>query len=294
MKAVNNIAFRVIVLVTFVSTTYLHAQQDSTAKDTRQKILIATSAVGYTGAYVGFYQLWYKNSPKQSFRFFNDNAEWKQVDKVGHFYSAFYFTWATSRSFQWAGASPNRADLIGAITGFLVLAPIEIFDGYSADYGASAGDLVADAVGPLFFLGQKKLWNEIRIIPKFSYQPTGFAQVRPELLGDNSMSRVFKDYNGQTYWLSLDVDKFTRFPKWLNIAVGYGANGMVYARDGQNEYIGLKPGREYYLSLDFDLSAIRSRSKLIKTLVFVANTIKLPSPALKLSRQRVSFDAFTF
>ena len=38
--------------------------------------------------------------PKVSrFDFFNDNGEWKQVDKIGHFYSTYYFSYGTSRAF---------------------------------------------------------------------------------------------------------------------------------------------------------------------------------------------------
>jgi uncharacterized protein YfiM (DUF2279 family) len=268
------------------------AQQTDSLNHKRLNTLIVLSAVGYTGTYVGLHQLWYKDSPRQSFRFFNDNSEWKQVDKLGHFYSSFYFSWGTSQALRWANVSSTKSDLIGALTGFLVIAPIEIFDGYSADYGASSGDLMADAAGSLFFLGQKRLWNEVRIIPKFSYQSTHYAALRPNILGDNTTSRILKDYNGQTYWLSVDMDKFMSFPKWLNLAIGYGANGMIYGRDYQNREVGLTPKRQYYLALDFDLSAIRTRSKFLKSLIFVANTIKIPAPTIELSRSGVHFDAF--
>ncbi|NJM25882.1 MAG: DUF2279 domain-containing protein, partial [Bacteroidia bacterium] len=110
-----------------------------------------------------------------------------------------------------------------------MLVPVEIFDGFSDAYGASAGDLIADAAGPLLYLGQKALWQEVRIHPKFSFHQTRYAPMRPDLLGDNLTSEVLKDYNGQTYWLSVDVDKFIQFPRWLNIAVGYGAEEMITA-----------------------------------------------------------------
>ncbi|TAD94403.1 MAG: hypothetical protein EAY75_00090 [Bacteroidetes bacterium] len=52
------------------------------------------------------------------------------------------------------------------------------------------------------------LWNEVRLVPKFSFFPTPFAEQRPELLGKNISQQWLKDYNGQTYWLSVDIDKF--------------------------------------------------------------------------------------
>ncbi|MEX1238316.1 MAG: DUF2279 domain-containing protein, partial [Cyclobacteriaceae bacterium] len=136
--------------------------------------------------------------------------------------------------------------------------------------------------------------NEIRIIPKVSFHRTEFPPLRPRLLGDDLLSEMVKDYNGQTYWLSFDIDKFTPFPRWLNFAFGYGAHEMVYARDDQTEAVGFNPYRQYYLALDFDLTAIKTRSKLVKTLLYVASTIRLPAPALELSSRGSRFYPFYF
>ncbi|HEY0741997.1 MAG TPA: DUF2279 domain-containing protein [Chryseosolibacter sp.] len=270
------------------------AAQEDSVKRKRLTTVIVSSTVVVPATYAGLYNVWYKNSPRQRFTFFNDNAEWKQVDKAGHFISSFYFSYAGSEVLRWSGVKPKRADLAGALAGFLIIAPIELFDGYSADYGASTGDLIADAAGPLFFFGQRKLWNEVRIHPKFSFHQTGYAPLRPNVLGNNLVTEIIKDYNGQTHWLSFDVDKFMRFPKWLNVAVGYGADGMVYARDDENTSNGYAPYRQFYLSLDFDLTAIRSRSKVVRTALFLANIVKLPAPALILSKNRAEFRPFYF
>src|SRR6185436_6624480 len=109
----------------------------------------------------------------------------------------------------------------------------------------------------------------------FSFHTTSYAPQHPELLGDGTLSETFKDYNGQTYWLSVDMDKFIRFPKWLNLAAGYGADQMKYARDSENRAEGFYPKREFYLSVDFDLTAIRTKSKLLKGVIYFANMIKL-------------------
>ncbi|MBA4058134.1 MAG: DUF2279 domain-containing protein, partial [Marivirga sp.] len=106
---------------------------------------------------------------------------------------------------------------------------------------------------------------------------------------------IFKDYNGQTYWLSFDMDKFIRFPKWLNLAGGYGAEGMIYARDEQNIAAGYPPAyRQYYISIDFDLRAIKTRSKALNTLIFIASMIRLPAPAIEFSSKGTKFHAFYF
>lgn len=271
------------------------AQGDSTGVERRKlnTYIVATGAT-YTAGLATLNHVWYKNTERQSFRFFNDNAEWKQVDKAGHFFASFYLSDLPSRALRSCNVDPRKADLTGALSGFLLTLPIEVFDGFSQGYGASAGDLLANAAGPAFFLGQKLAWREIRIHPKFSFQRTAYAPLRPELLGDNLLSEVVKDYNGQTHWVSFDIDKFTPFPKWLNVAVGYGAHDMIYARDEQNQGQGYEPYRQYYLSVDFDLTAIRSRSAWIKALLYLANTVKLPAPALEFSQGRSKFHPFYF
>jgi hypothetical protein len=278
----------------FVSVVCQAQLRDSVVSKKRLRTFTLVSASAYGVTLAGLNHLWYQHAPRQSFHFFNDDAEWKQVDKLGHLYSSFYLSYATSRGLQWSHVPVRKSDLIGAMAGFLVLVPVEVFDGFSAAYGASAGDLVADAAGASLFLGQKLLWNEVRLIPKFSYHPTGYAANRPDLLGDSPTSRLIKDYNGQTYWLAADMDKFIRFPKWLNLAAGYGAQGMVYARDAQNTNAGYSPYRQYYLAIDLDLSAIKTRSKFVKSLIFVASMIRLPAPALEFNRNKVVFHPLYF
>jgi hypothetical protein len=287
--------FIVIIITSIPSFAFAQPLQDSVAiNKKRLSTFIIGSSIAYGATLIGLNELWYKDSQRQSFQFFNDNAEWKQVDKIGHVYSSFYFSYGLSRALQWCDVKPRKADLAAALTGFLVMVPIEIMDGYSDAYGASGGDLVANAAGSLFFAGQSLLWDEIRLYPKFSFHRTSFAPLRPNVLGDGLASELFKDYNGQTYWISVDVDKFIRFPKWLNLAVGYGAEGMIYARDAQNAEAGYHSYRQYYLSIDFDLTAIKTRSKTVKTLIFFANMIKIPAPTVEFSTQGTRLRGFFF
>lgn len=283
----------------FLIIPYLACSQgnDSTIRVNKKRLntFIIGSAAAYSITLIGLNELWYEDSPGQSFQFFNDNGEWKQMDKLGHFYSAFYLSYGTSSALKWCNVRQKKSDLIGSIVGFGVMLPIEIMDGFSESYGASAGDLVANFAGAGFFLGQSLLWKELRIYPKFSFHQSAYASQRPDVLGNGLPSEIFKDYNGQTYWLSCDVDKFIRFPRWLNLAVGYGAEGMIYARDEQNLDAGYPPAyRQLYISLDFDLRAIKSRSKAVNTLIFIASMIKLPAPTIEFSSKGTKFHAFYF
>jgi len=293
------VIFRLVLFAFLVLDTQLAWAQplaDSTQVNRKRlNTFIIGSSAAYGVTLVGLNELWYKGNGRQDFRFFNDNYEWKQVDKIGHFYASFYLSYTAARILRWADVPTRKANFAAALTGFLLLVPVEVFDGFSPAYGASAGDLIADAAGPALYLGQTLAWGEIRISPKFSFHRTSYAPLRPNILGSDLSSEILKDYNGQTYWLSVDMDKFIpAFPKWLNLAVGYGANGMVSADDGQNRDLGYKPIRQYYLALDFDLTAIRTRSKAVKTLIYIANMVRLPAPAIEFSPHSTRFYAFYF
>jgi uncharacterized protein YfiM (DUF2279 family) len=273
-----------ISIITLFSAHQLTGQTRDSINHQRLNTVILTGGVLYTGAIIGLNSVWYSQYDKQSFQFFNDWPEWKQMDKLGHLYSSFQLSSISSRALQWSGVSKKKSDIAGSITSFAIMSSIEILDGFSAGYGASASDLAANAVGSGFYLGQNLLWNEVRIYPKYSFHRSDFAVQRPETLGNGIIEEMIKDYNGQTIWLSMDVDKFLKFPKWLNLAVGYGAENMIYANDAQNIEQSLYPYRQVYLSLDFDLTAIKSRSKVVNTLIYFANMIKLPAPAIEFSQ----------
>lgn len=269
--------------------------QDSVKRNTRLKPFIIASSSAYAITLVGLNQLWYADFERESFHFFNDNKEWNQLDKLGHFYSAFHLSKFGHNSLRWAGLEERKAVFWGAMISTIVLTPIEILDGFSSEYGASYGDIIANSSGALLFYGQQKLWNEIRIHPKFSFQRTDFASQRPELLGSNYLEEVLKDYNGQRYWLSVDLSKFNnKIPKWINVALGYSATGMISADNTQNERMGLNPRRQFYLGLDFDLNEYKSKSKFVNSLIYVINMIHLPAPALELSESKLKFNLFNY
>lgn len=269
----------------------LFAQTDSLQGDTLNKKrlywVLSSASVGYAGMMIALNEAWYKNSPRTAFHFFDDSPQWKQIDKIGHSYSAYHFSRASTEAFRWCGVSKQKAVLWGAISSQILMTPIEILDGFSAEYGASWGDLLANFSGGLLWWGQYALWNEERIHFKFSFSPSRYASLRPNVLGKNHLEQILKDYNGQTYWLSADVYKFfpnRKFPRWLNIAVGKGADAMIFAREQENQQNGFKAYRQYYLGLDIHFGNIPTKKKFLKKLFWVLGTIRLPAPALSYSK----------
>lgn len=239
--------------------------------------------------------LWYRDYPRSSFHFFNDLPDWKQMDKGGHAVSAYHFSKNSYRTFRWAGLSENNAALWGAISGNVLLTSIEILDGFSAEWGASVSDLAANAVGSMAFYLQQKKWSEQRIHLKYSYTSNEVAQYRPDLLGSSLPERLIKDYNGITYWVSFNPGLFfqskTQWPPWLNLALGYGAWGMMGSRQNPAFYQGsplpdFARYRQFYLSPDIDLSRLPIRSETLKTIVTTLNFLKFPAPALEYNPEK--------
>lgn len=291
----NQLVLILLLLVAGFAKGQLNSKSDSSyVNHKRLRNLVIGAGASYGVTMFALSKVWYSDFDHQSFSFFDDSKEWMQVDKLGHFYSTFQLSAISSRALKGVGLPQRKSDNIGALTSFLMVASIEIFDGFSSGYGASASDLIANGLGASFFLGQNLLWEEVRIYPKFSFHTTHYPALRPDLLGHQFSEEIIKDYNGQTYWLSVDMDKFIAFPKWLNLAVGYGAHDMIYASRESNLANGFTPYRQVYLSLDFDITSIHTKSKALKTLIYIANMIKLPAPTLEFSQGKVKTHAFYF
>lgn len=248
--------------------------------------LLVSSGAAYSVSLIALNNLWYSDHPKEPFHFFDDSGEWLQMDKLGHFYSTFHLSSAGSRAFTWTGMNEKKSALWGSALGVAFMLPIEIMDGFSSEYGASGSDLLANFLGAGFFLGQDVLWQQTRIHPKFSFAHSGIASMRPEVLGKNGREEIFKDYNGQTLWLSFDMYSLSGIkPKWLNIALGYGVENMLNGRGTAVDGLIDSAYRQYYLAIDFDLTHIKSKSKVVNTLLYFVNLIHLPAPTLEYNSQ---------
>jgi hypothetical protein len=286
------------------SPRYL-SSADSVLTDTTKQIrpnyamlrgIFAAQSVLYLGTIYGLSKSWYKQ-PLTHFTIEDDTREWLQMDKVGHVYTSYQIARHTAALYKKTGISKRQMLIYGAISGVIFQTPIEILDGFSPDYGFSPGDMVANLAGSALFLGQVALWDEVRIHPKFSFHSTSLARVRPELLGKSLSESWLKDYNGQTYWLSASPKSFfqgSNWPAWLCFSVGYGIHDMVSAEPRKSVEMGYRPYRQYYLSMDIDLTKIKTRSKFVHTIGFLVNSLKIPAPALQFSRKGVDFKPFYF
>ena len=258
----------------------------------RQTTVLITGGIAYGLTLFALDRLWYSDYQRSSFQLKNDNVEWLQMDKAGHGYAAYHLSRLGAEAMAWSGSSKKTQLVAGTASALGFLTAIEIMDGHSKRWGFSWGDMAANVAGAGLFAGQELLWQEQRIIPKFSFHTTPYASERPEALGASVPEQVFKDYNGQTYWLSANLQSFgiAKSPSWLNLAFGYGAEGMITANDDLINTVFLPEKsrfRQYYLSLDADLTKIKTDSATLRTLFSIFNTIKIPAPALEINEKGI-------
>ena len=269
---------------------------DGLPPDKKKVWLVAgTHAAIWTGSYIALNKAWYANYPKSDFHFFNDFREWNQMDKAGHVWTAYQINRGSSEMWKWAGLSDKKSTIYGAIASTAYQAMIEVQDGFSEQWGFSWSDMAANLAGTGAYTVQQLTWKEQRISIKMSYQrpkyPADLIERRNNLYGEGTAERILKDYNGQTYWASFNIKSFAKqsnWPEWLNIAAGYGADGILGGfenswKDKDGNTItrhDIIRKRQYYLSPDIDFTKIKTNSKLLKTVFFVLNAVKVPAPAL--------------
>ncbi len=302
-KVLQRILIVFIFFLLFVKTNsfaqigepYFVKNYPDTLNKKRLGFVLGGQGLIYGASLVVLYQAWYKDYPQSGFHWINDNNEWMQIDKIGHATASAYLGKFGYEFYRWAGVNRKTAIWVGGSAGFFYLSIVEILDGFSAQWGASMGDVVANAAGTALFIGQQFGWDEQRLHLKWSYHPTEYAQYRPDQFGSGGIESALKDYNGQTYWLSGNIKSFlpksSKFPRWLNVAVGYGAEGMLGANSNPPEYNGqplpeYTRYRKYFLSIDVDLSRIKTRSHFLKFILNGLNFVKIPFPTLEYNNQQ--------
>ena len=268
------------------SKTNLFLKPSDTLNKPRRNAVVITETSLATIALIGLDQLWYADYPRSKFKTLDDSNEWLQMDKLGHVFSSYQLGRLGANTLNWAGVSKKDQLIYGSTLGLGFLTAVEVMDGFSEEWGFSWTDMAANVAGTGLYVGQDLLWQEQRITLKYSFHSTRFAKLRPDKLGDGFSEEFLKDYNGQTYWLSANINSFLKtdyIPNWLNLAFGYGADGMLTGKPNDVLFSNQDRTRQYYLSLDIDLTRIKTNSRFLKTVFSVFNVIKVPFPALELS-----------
>jgi hypothetical protein len=279
--------------------------KDQVISPNKKRIITAAAVhvLGDAGTLVVLSKAWYKNYPKTSFHTYNDGGEWLQVDKTGHAWTAYTLAKHSTDLWKWTSLPAKKATVLGGISALGFQTVLEYLDAHSAAWGWSWADVGANVFGTSLFTVQDFIWQEQKVQFKFSSFPVRYHPSLKEraydLYGNDFATRLLKDYNAQTYWLSFNVSSIlpkSKAPRWLNLAIGYGAQGMFggyqnIARDKNGIITFYRPDvtrrRQFFLSPDVDFTKIRTQKKGIKTLLSLMNMIKFPAPALELSDGKI-------
>ncbi|HUC82621.1 MAG TPA: DUF2279 domain-containing protein [Flavisolibacter sp.] len=294
----------------FISLQTASSVQQPPNHKFRQWLVGSTSAIAFGGSFVFLNKAWYQDYPRTSFHFFNDAGEWLQMDKAGHAWTAYTSSRLLYGAWRWAGLKNAKAVLLSTLTSFGYMASIEYLDGRSAGWGWSWGDIAGNTLGVSLFAMQQLGWKEQQVQLKFSAHVNKYdASLKPradELFERSLPALLLKDYNAQTYWLSVNLKSVlpqSKLPAWLNVAAGYGAEGMwggfenkAFDKNGVKVFdrTDVSRRRQWYLAPDIDLTKIRTKSKALRTVFFALNSLKVPLPALEFSSGKWSVHALSF
>jgi len=276
-------------LVSIVDPPAVRAQIDTTGAPIRTadttgidgaRLAIVIGGLASAIAAVHIYQSqgWW-NDNRSSFHFREDLSYGLSVDKLGHFYGAIAGAFIVRKSFLWTNMPYVEALWWGSATALMFQTYIEIEDGFST-WGFDRVDFAANVAGVAYPVAQH-YWPFLRSFNmKFSYHPSSLID-EPGGIGFRGQKHtVFDDYEGQTLWLSVDVNTLLPksvdryWPDWLCLALGYGARDIATP----------DPYPVYYLALDFDVTRIIPQTTpFLRTLSETLNFIHLPAPAVRIS-----------
>jgi uncharacterized protein YfiM (DUF2279 family) len=247
----------------------------------------------YSGSIVYFTYSAYQSEDPVAFHYFNDWQSFLQVDKFQHAFGSYV---ASSVGYNWllgVGLKKKKALFYGVGLGIALPATKELIDAFNQFSGFSWTDLAADFVGSAIYISQEALLNQQFFKYKISYSRSSYAEQAYGYLGNNIVDSFFKDHNGHTYWLSVNINKIlckNFLPDWFSLAAGYSANGMFGAFKNINSFNSVyipetERYRQFLLSLDIDWSKIKTNSKILHSLLKAMNFIKMPFPALEFNNR---------
>jgi hypothetical protein len=248
----------------------------------RRNVVLITESVVFIGGIIQINKPFEKDYLNSNFHFNKNNSSDLGMDKGLHVFASYHIVSLSSNMLKWSGANEKEQLICGAGMGLAFLTTVEILDGFSKK-GSSFLDFISNGIGTSLYVSQELIWKEQRILPKYSFETTDFFS----LSQGEMKNRLTNEFDGQTFWLSVNMHSFIKnpnIPKWLNIAIGYGVEGV-----DKKSSVGISTlptadrYRQLYLSFDVDLTKINTNSHFLKTVFYVFNSIKIPAPTMEYS-----------
>jgi hypothetical protein len=236
-------------------------------------------AAAYLSTYVGliaalhYYQKVTFWSSTQTFRIRDNWDESLGANYFGHAIAGYFISYLSEQALLASGVSYKLAPLYGGLLGLGYQVYVEVLDGFGTNFSLSPYEMYSNILGCTYFVLTQEYPSLQNWMPKYSFYP---ASSFGELAKVDSQTPI-DDYSAWNFWVSANINNLTNgsipfWPKWLNLAIGYGARNLGYPEES----------RLVTLALDYDLVKLLPDGPsgwnwFKQTLNFV----KLPSPTIE-------------
>lgn len=255
-------------------------------------VRLAIVGGGTAAAVVGFhfYQMnaWWKDL-RGPFHIQDDWEYALHIDKAGHIYGGYILTHIATSMLDWVGVGEKNSVWFGATLGALYQLYVEFEDGFGLQWGFSPGDAMGDVIGAYYPVAQYYAPVLRNFNFKLSYVPTyELIHEKPSSYG-HKPNIMIDDYEGQTYWLSVNVHGLLPegakpyWPEWLGFAVGFSVKKLNGIGGGE---------REFFLSLDYDLTKLPGDGWLWNGIKRALNFIHFPAPAIRVAPTAIYYGLY--
>jgi hypothetical protein len=256
--------------------------------DPLKMTILGVAAAGvFTGFHIYYSNTWWKEQ-RDYFKYAADGYYARNMDKASHLYTANFFTVATATAYEWAGVSPGKALLYGAITSMAYETYIEINDGFAPNWGFDWGDMGANVLGAVYPFIQSQVKPLENINFKWSFHPDW---LKKKTTGQDDL---LDDYTNMTFWMSVNpmivlpksVTDAKFYPKFLAIALGMSIENASHVTGSQFAQT------EWFISLDWDVTKLPGKSDFMQKLKKILNFYHFPAPAVRFSPSGVWYGLY--
>jgi len=219
------------------------------------------------------YDSWWRDSGR-TFHFVSQdwlNGYARGIDKVGHFYTSYFYFHLFRNIMLWGGYEPSTADwwALGSTAFFAVV--VELGDSFTPQYGFDYQDLTFNFGGIAYGFLQARIPFLRNFNFKWSYVPND---------GYRFPVRLVEHYDDHTYWLTCNLNNLLPkslepyWPDFLQPAIGFGVD------DNWTK-------REFLIGFDLNLEELLHTENEDWLLVEkTVNKFHIPAPAIKFTEQK--------
>lgn len=250
------------------------ARSASTSILSRRNIVAGSVAVHSALAIVLEYRWWWRGNyhpfSVQFEGFFGDYS--RGVDKAGHLFTSYFYFHALYNTMRWGGYDESTTMWVSLVVPALYALSLEIGDGYST-YQFAPDDLMANVLG----LGYGYLQTRYPYLKNFNFKFSYFPTAAHPLTLAHPISN---DYDGHIYWLSFGMHDLLPqriedfWPRFLNLAVGYGAKNASLGSTGSIT-------RKFAVALDYSLTELPLSGETWETIKNIFDLLHFPAPGVR-------------